>query len=345
MAVKKKYRVGVIGCGRISSIYLPSFLKMADILEVVYVVDKELSRAKAYASNFPSCSYGQTIEDLVVQDLDVVHVLTPHFLHKDHVLACLEAGIDVLSEKPIAITLDDAKLMCQRAKELHRNFGVIFQNRYIEGVQEIKRLYQEGAFGKAKGAWSHLAWHRPPSYYECDWKGSWEKEGGGVVIDQAIHSIDLVRYIMDCPVETIQGHISRRILTQIEVEDEADAVIHFSNGVNYAFFACNYYTSNSPIRIEFDFEQGKALLTESEVVISLQGREAYTVYPASGKNTSNVGYWGNYHERQIQEYYKALEKGTPVPFAGEDATKTLEIVLGIYQSSKENRTVSIDLNK
>lgn len=337
--MKKKYRVGVIGCGRISSIYLPAFLQMADTLEVVYVVDKDLSRAKSYASNFQNCLYGQSLEELVAQSLDIVHVLTPHFLHKDHVIACLEAGFDVLTEKPIAIHSADAHLMCHRARELHRNFGVIFQNRYIEGVQEIKRLYQDGTFGKAKGAWSFLAWHRPPSYYECDWKGSWEKEGGGVVIDQAIHSIDLVRYIMDCPVKSIQGHISKRVLTQIEVEDEADAVIQFSNGVNYAFFACNYYTSNSPIRIEFDFEHGKAMLTESEVLISLEGHEPYTVYPAAGKNTSDVGYWGNYHAIQIEEYYRALDAGTPVPFAGEDATQTLEIVLGIYQSSNENRTL------
>lgn len=113
-----------------------------------------------------------------------------------HAIACLNAGFHVLTEKPIAIHLGDADLMTEAAKRNHKQLGVIFQNRYIEGIREVKRLIEAGEFGRLTGAFSTLNWWRPPSYYDCDWKGSWEREGGGVVIDQAIHSLDLVRYLM-----------------------------------------------------------------------------------------------------------------------------------------------------
>ena len=278
----EKIKAGIIGCGRISSVYRAVFENMKEEAELVFAVDKELSRAEQLAAAFPGCGYSDRLEDLLRQPLSVVHVLTPHFLHKEHVIACLEAGFHVLTEKPVALSLEDADLMIAAAKKNKRQLGVIFQNRYIEGVQEVKRMIEAGEFGRITGAFSTLNWWRPPSYYECDWKGSWEKEGGGVVIDQAIHSLDLVRYLMGCEPVKVKGHIDRRILTNIEVEDVADAVITFENGAVYSFFACNYYTSNSPIRVEISGEHGTALLTENEVVIRLKGREPRTVSPSVG---------------------------------------------------------------
>ena len=308
-------------------------------MELVFAVDKELSRAEKLAAAFPGCGYSDKLEDLLKQPLSVVHVLTPHFLHKEHGIACLEAGFHVLTEKPIAITAEDADAMIRAAKKNKRQLGVIFQNRYIEGVQEVKRLIAEGKFGRITGAFSTLNWWRPPSYYECDWKGSWEKEGGGVVIDQAIHSLDLVRYMMGCEPVKVKGQIDRRILTNIEVEDVADAAITFENGAVYSFFACNYYTSNSPIRVEISGENGTALLTQDEVVIRLKGQEPRIVSPSVRSNVNGEAYWGNYHEIQIRDFYRCLRAGKPVPVDPEDAKRTLELVLDIYRSSKEGREI------
>ena len=302
-------------------------------------MDKELIRAEKLAAAFPGFGYSYKLEDLLKQPLSVVHVLTPHFLHKEHGIACLEAGFHVLTEKPIAITAEDADAMIRAAKKNKRQLGVIFQNRYIEGVQEVKRLIAEGKFGRITGAFSTLNWWRPPSYYECDWKGSWEKEGGGVVIDQAIHSLDLVRYMMGCEPVKVKGQIDRRILTNIEVEDVADAAITFENGAVYSFFACNYYTSNSPIRVEISGENGTALLTQDEVVIRLKGQEPRIVSPSVRSNVNGEAYWGNYHEIQIRDFYRCLRAGKPVPVDPEDAKRTLELVLDIYRSSKEGREI------
>ena len=161
----EKIKAGIIGCGRISSVYKAAFENLRDEVELVFAVDKELSRAEKLAAAFPGCGYSDKLEDLLKQPLSVVHVLTPHFLHKEHGIACLEAGFHVLTEKPIAITAEDADAMIRAAKKNKRQLGVIFQNRYIEGVQEVKRLIAEGKFGRITGAFSTLNWWRPPSYY------------------------------------------------------------------------------------------------------------------------------------------------------------------------------------
>lgn len=336
----KKFRVGIIGCGRIAAVYKAAFQELADLVDVCFAVDKELCRAQEFAAHFERCGAGTRVEQLLAVHPDTVHVCTPHFLHKEHAVACLKAGCHVLTEKPIALSMADAQEMIETARACGKQLGVIFQNRYIEGVQEAKRLIRSGALGTIQGAWSSLTWHRPPSYYECDWKGSWEKEGGGVVIDQAIHSIDLVRYMMGCEASTVQGHIARRILTTIEVEDEADAAITFENGAVYAFSACNYYVKNSPIRIEISGDKGRCLLTETSMEIELDGQAPYCIEPQAGA-AGGERYWGAYHTVQLSDFYQKLAADKPVSIAPEDAAKTLQLVLSLYASAREKRAVQI----
>lgn len=332
-----KLRVTVIGCGRISVTYAQAFRELQEEVQVCFAVDKVKERAQAFAQQFPGCGWSDRYQDLLDARPDVVHVCTPHFLHKEHVCRALRAGCHVLTEKPIALSIADAEEMMRTARESGRQLGVISQNRYIDGIREAKRLLDSGALGRVTGAWSTLNWHRPPSYYECDWKGSWEKEGGGVVIDQAIHSIDLVRYLMGCEVESIQAQIDRRVLTSIEVEDVANAAIRFANGAVYSFFACNYYTSNSPIRVELSCERGSVLLTQDVVTICRDGVE-HTLRPVQDQ-TAGERYWGNYHPAQLRDFYDRLRGGRPVTVAPRDAAKTLAVVLGIYRSAREGRAV------
>ena len=255
----RKLRVAVIGCGRIASVYSAAFAKMEDEIDVILALDKDIVRAQSFAAPFGGCAAAADVELSAFREMlrrvkpDVLHILLPHHLHCRYAVAALEEGVHVLTEKPIAIDLADADAMIVAARASGRQLGVVFQNRYIDGVQRVRGLMERGALGGVRGAFSMLNWHRPASYYQCDWKGRWATEGGGVVIDQAIHSIDLVRYMTGLEAVSVQGHTARRVLKTIEVEDEADAAITLSNGTVYSFFACNYYTKNSPIRIEICF--------------------------------------------------------------------------------------------
>lgn len=335
----EKIRVGVIGCGRISVVYMEAWQRLSEEIEVVFAVDKVADRAKAFASHFIGCGYSDSVEDLICVKPDVAHVLTPHFLHKQQTIQCLNAGIHVLTEKPMALTLEDADEMIRASVINRKRLGVISQNRYIEGIQEAKRLIEAGALGRIKGAFSNLNWWRPPSYYQCDWKGSWDKEGGGVVIDQAIHSLDLVRFLMGCEVRSVKAHIDKRVLTEIEVEDVADAVITFENDAVYSFYACNYYTENSPIQVEISGEKGTVHLNKEEVTISLEGQPDYIVHSAGDLSGEGEGYWGSYHYIQLKEFYQCIRTGENVHVDPKDSRKTLELVLDIYRSSKESRMI------
>lgn len=120
----EKIKAGIIGCGRISSVYRAAFENMRDEVEIAFVVDKELGRAEKLAASFSGCGYSEKLEDLLRQPLSVVHVLTPHFLHKEHAVACLDAGFHVLTEKPVALTTEDADAMIEAAKEMKDSWGL-----------------------------------------------------------------------------------------------------------------------------------------------------------------------------------------------------------------------------
>lgn len=337
-----KLRTAIIGCGRITSAYIPAFKHIGpDIAVPVLALDKDPDRARSFAAHFPACTASDQTDLPAFKNLlqkyrpDLLHILLPHHLHCQYAVAALESGIHVLTEKPIGISADDADRMIAAATKNHKQLGVIFQNRYIDGVQKVRELIENGTMGTVKGAFSTLAWHRPASYYQCDWKGRWQTEGGGVVIDQAIHSIDLVRYMTGMNAVKVRGNIARRILQTIEVEDAADAAITLSNGAIYSFQACNYYTKNSPIRIGIDCEHGSALLTADKMEIEWNDGRLETILPGQSAADSSVpDYWGIFHEKQIRACYDAVIQGAEMPWKPEDAKKTLEIVLAIYLSSQ-----------
>lgn len=144
------------------------------------------------------------------------------------------------------------------AKEYDVKLGDIFQTRYVKGCQEIKKMIEEGRLGRILSARFYLSWSRSDEYYlESDWKGTWDKEGGGVLIYQAIHSIDRVQWLVGSEVEWIEGKLCNRLYNVIEVEDVAEAFVKFKNGCVYQLYACNCYGYDAPIEIEILGEKGK----------------------------------------------------------------------------------------
>ena len=184
----KKLKAAIVGCGRISVSYADAFHRLSDEVELAYAVDKDPALAKAFAEEF-NCSWTTDFDEILDKDIDVVHLCLPHFLHPVMAIKAMKAGINVLTEKPIATCLQDADRMIRTAEETHVKLGVIFQTRYTKSVEKLREMIQRGDFGKILTARSYLTWNRPLDYYSgSDWKGTWDKEGGGVLIDQAIHS-------------------------------------------------------------------------------------------------------------------------------------------------------------
>lgn len=334
-----KLKIMMIGCGRIASVYKQSFKELQDQIQVLYAADIDIKKAQDFANDFESCipltDYREGLEAV-----DVVHIATPHYLHGTIAIDALEKGVHVLVEKPVAISLTETDNIIEAASKNQAKLGVIFQTRYVKGCLALKKLIEEGRLGRLICASSWLAWKREKEYYvNSDWKGTWDKEGGGVLIDQAIHSIDRVRFLVGSDISSIEGSISNRAHNYIKVEDTAEAYITFQNGCTYSLYATNSYGTDSPIEIEIVGEKGKVGLKQDLAWVSLDNEEYYEI--RDGYDGLSVGkdYWGCSHITQIKDFYRSVLEDTPVFVDGEEGKKTLQVILGIYDSAKQGEKI------
>lgn len=328
----KKLRVGIIGCGRISVMHLIPLRTLQEV-EIVACCDIKEERARETAEKYGLRAYTSYEEMIEREALDSVHLCLPHYLHTKVAIYAFEHGVNVLSEKPMDIDYESAARAVAVAKEKGVLYGVIFQCRYNNAAQLVKRAVTSGRLGKILSARSTLTWTRPDAYYaESDWKGTWDKEGGGVIIDQAIHSIDLVNWIVDSEVESVSVSMANRGHNCVRVEDSAEGLITYRNGVRYGFFAMNNYACDEPIEIRLCCENGKVVFGYDDAYIQYNDgthEEAHqdesTVIYEGGKD-----YWGFQHIRQIRQFYRACLGVEPLEISGEEALKTHRLIMDIY---------------
>lgn len=339
-----KFRVGIVGCGNIFPMHALS-VKGLECAEIVAVCDIKEDRAKAKAQEF-NCNYYLDYKEMISKEkLDVIHICLPHYMHPPVAIYAANAGINIMTEKPMAIKLEDAKEMIKAAKDNNVTLGVIFQNRYNPGSQLIKKTLESGALGKIISGKLSVTWNRSDEYYShSDWKGTWDKEGGGVIIDQAIHTMDLMRWFVDSEIEYVDASIKNRAHDIIQVEDSAEGVIKYKNGVVTGFYAINYYGYDAPVEIELYCENGIAKMVADRASIKFNdGREFIADNnPNEVFNYGNgtKGYWGVSHGRQIKNYYNALSSGVKPEITGDEAVKTQEMICAIYESGKEGKKVT-----
>jgi len=340
----KKLRVGIIGCGNIFLMHAAPVAEREN-LELVAVCDIKEDRAKEKAQQFDCAYYLDYLEMLEKENLDVLHICLPHHLHAPVAIHAATRKIHVLTEKPMSISYEDAEKMVDTAKENDVALGVIFQNRYNPSSRLIKELLDNGTLGKIKGGKLSVTWDRSDAYYaQSDWKGTWDKEGGGVIIDQAIHTMDLMRWFVDDEIDYIDASISNRAHEMIEVEDTAEGVIKYKNGVLTAFQTINYYTYDAPVTIELHCENGIVNMIAEKAIVKLNdGREF--IADNNPNETFDYGggfkgYWGVSHVKQIKNFYDALEGKCQIDITGEEAMKTQKMICGIYDSGKKQQRIT-----
>ncbi len=338
----KTFRVGIIGCGNIFPMHAVS-VQQHPATKLVAVCDIKEDRAKAKAQEFDCNWYSDYKEMIEKENLDVVHLCLPHYLHAPIGIYCMENGIHLLTEKPMTITLEDAKAMIKTAKAHDVLFACIFQNRYNAGTVLTREQLQNGSLGKILAAKCFVTWNRSDEYYlSSDWKGSWEKEGGGVIIDQAIHTLDMMRYLVDEEIDYIEATIAKRGHALIEVEDTAEGLIKFKNGLLTNFHAINYYSYDADVEIEIACENGIVKMVGDKATILYKDGKTMIAErnPNENFDYGNVkSYWGVNHVKQIFDYYDCLLTGKEPFITIESAYKTQEMVCAIYESGKENKRV------
>lgn len=328
----KALKVGVIGCGRISVMHLESIKSIAEI-QLVAVCDVKRERAEATAKKYGGKVYTDYQEMIALENLDAVHLCLPHYIHSLVACYAFEHGINVLTEKPMDIDYESAERAVRLAKEKDVLFGVIMQCRYNNSVKLVKDAVRSGRLGKIISARSILTWKRDDEYYAAsDWKGTWDKEGGGVIIDQAIHSIDLVHWIIDSEIEKVDCSMANRGHNIVKVEDSAEGLITYQNGVKYAFYAMNNYGVDEPIEIKLFCEKGKAVFGYDDAYIYYNDGKIEEAHQDMYLDIDGVkDYWGFQHFRQIRQFYDAILGLAPLDISGDVALKTHKLIMEIYK--------------
>jgi len=335
----KKLNTAIIGCGAIFENHA-GVVAGLDTSRLYAVCDIDKDKAEKAAQRFGCHCFTDYREMLDDENIDVVHICTPHYLHAPMAIDAMRRGKHVLTEKPMSVGVEQALEMISVSNETGRALGVCFQNRYNSTSLRIKEILLSGNAGRILGAKAIVTWNRKAPYYTgSSWRGSREKEGGGVLINQAIHTLDLIQWFMG-EADSIKAHVDTRLLDGIiEVEDTADATITFKNGSSCVFFATNNYMADSPIEIEIICEKAVVSLKEKLTVTYSDG----TVEQVSEIDTASgdKAYWGCSHRHLIRDFHEKLQEGKEFQLTGEQGIKSIEIVEAIYRSSETGMRVSL----
>ncbi len=226
----KKIKLGFIGCGRISSSHFEALKKRLDKIEVVAICDPTEEKAKKAASLFNSKHYTDIEQMLTSCDLDIAAVATPNAMHPDHSILCAEHGVDVLCEKPLAISLKKANELKDIFEKKGRNFFIIYQNRYNDTVAYVQDAIEKGRFGRIYSIASNVFWHRSQEYYDTRaWHGTKDLDGGAFMT-QASHYVDLLNWFARSNVNYLYASLDT-LARDIETEDSGSVIIKWQNGI------------------------------------------------------------------------------------------------------------------
>lgn len=328
-------KFGVIGCGAISGTHAAA-IESIEQAELVACCDSDVEKGQRFALKH-NCRYYQDYHALLASDVDVVTIATPHYLHKEMSIAALKADKHVICEKPMALTEIEADDIILARQASNRHYAVCFQNRFNPSFVELKRRIKEQHFGKLNGMKCEVTWKRDAAYYAAaDWKGSFAKEGGGVLINQAIHTLDAISWLFSQPYR-VKGKVMTSLLEGIvEVEDAAMATAQLADATPIVIFASNDYSSDPMPTMTFDFEKATVELTMEELRIDGKVVQADEVTEAESKK--NV--WGNGHQRFFRAFTNQL-LDVPDPLipnlANEDAKNAIALLRGIYRSDANGR--------
>lgn len=331
-------KVAIIGCGNIFTMHATSAHHLNNA-QIVAVCDVKKDRADKAANKYACKAYYDYKELIEKEKLDVVHVCVPHYLHPIISKYALEHGVNVLCEKPMAIKYEDAIENVKLAKEKGLKYGIIFQCRYNDTSKLVKENLENGNLGKVISARVVLTWCKPDEYYSLsDWKGTWDKEGGGVIIDQAIHSIDLANWFINDQPISVQAHLANRGHSIMEVDDTGEGFIRYKNGATLAFWAMNNYGIDEPIEIRLLCENGKVIMSYDDAIITFNDGRVLTAKTDVGNIDYEGGkdYWGFQHIRQIADFYDAVENNREPFISGEEALKIQKLICDIYEEGKFN---------
>lgn len=328
-------RIGIIGLGDVSSVHINA-IGLSDKAKLVAVCDIDESKNNLVEGINFYTDYNEMIEK---ENLDCVHICLPHYLHYPVTKSITSKNINVLLEKPLCLNVEEVEKFNELDKETDANICICLQNRYNHTVKTLLDIVKSKQYGDIKAIKGILAWSRPKSYYtDKPWRGKMKYSGGGVMINQAIHTIDLIQ-LLGGEVESIKGNISNLLDYDIEVEDTAMANITFKNGARGIFVSTVAYADNSSVEIEVIFDNAKFIIKDSVLYKYKNGTQEIVAKDKLFEGAKH--YYGSSHMELINEYYNALLNNTDDYIKVSDASNSMRIIDSIRKSSMEENLVNM----
>lgn len=329
-------RVGIVGCGGIAQVHGTCLSKLNDV-RITCFCDTKIERAKKMQDMYGGNIYDSLTSMLEHEDMDVLHICTPHYLHVTMALEARKHKIHVFMEKPPVISREEYELLKEGNHDTY--LGFCFQNRYNPSVIKVKEMIEEGVTGKVLGVRGIVSWSRNESYYtESEWRGSINTEGGGVLINQSIHTLDLMHYFMGGTIKSVDAIMTNHHLKGvIEVEDTMSIYITYEQGIG-SFYATNSYLKSMPPFIEIECENMRIRMEELSV----------TCYYVDGRiisldimNKEGFGkdYWGAGHLECIHDFYDCLVNKKRFKQDLEGVKDTIHLMLDAYESARSHKEV------
>jgi predicted dehydrogenase len=295
-----------------------------------------------------------SLDDLLARpDLDCVCVCVPSGLHADVGARALESGKHVLVEKPIDVTLDAADRLIEAGRAAALRLGVISQHRWDPGAIEARALIESGRLGDLLLADAYVKWYRTDAYYASgDWRGTHRLDGGGALMNQGVHSVDLLLWLAG-PVESVFARAGTFAHVGIEVEDVAVAVLRFAGGALGVIEASTAAYPGFAARLELSGTGGTVILEDDRLTARMlkdergeaspYGAAVRTGQPQGGAaaDPSRLAHAG--HREQIADFLRAVDEGREPAVSGRDGRAALELVLAVYQSAKSGKEVTLPL--
>ncbi len=338
------FGVGIVGAGTIGAVHA-EVLDELEEAKLVAVTSAGETTGRKLAQRHGANWHAQLEELLLRPDVDVVMICTPSGLHPDQTVAAARAGKHVITEKPMAITLEGADRMIRACQEAGVTLSVIFQYRFNRDAVRLKRAVEARLFGRPVLGNAFVHWHRTQEYYEKGhWRGTWALDGGGALMNQSIHAVDLLQWMLG-PVESVCGY-AETLSHKMETEDTATAALRFAGGALGTIQGTTSAHKDLPIRVEIKGTEGSATLEGARLTVWQPGHEMEILTPrdleALPESQADEPL-GAAHRRQFKEIFAALREGREPPIAGEEARKAVEIVSGIYRSATSGKRVTFPL--
>ncbi len=356
------FNIAILGCGKVAHLHAKAIQNLRNA-RLAGVWSRTPKSAILFAAQYGTTFYAE-IKDMVKREkIDLVIVCTPHPFHLQPVLEAAQAGANILVEKPLASTLEDADKIIEACKKAGVKLGVISQRRWYEPVKRVKAAIEAGKIGKPVfGTINMLGW-RDKNYYDADeWRGTWKMEGGGVLVNQAPHQLDLLLWFMG-EIDEVFGLWKNLNHPYIEVEDTAVAIVKFKNGGIGNIIVSNSEKPGIYGKVHVHGENGASVGVQTDggamFIAGMQGileppiNDIWTVpgeeeMLAKWKSEDTTHFnkidpMVYYMEKQIEDFLQAIENNSEPLVTGEDGRRTVELFTAIYRSTRDNKPVKFPL--